>query len=133
MACIALRVPTVVPDQNNLPGGYCYIIFDWPVISVRDLIAEKVRAELRKVRIGGPEACSLHLLINADEGEIKDDPLSEVLAIEQAWAAFDKGHYLLLVDGRPMSHTDENIMVTRRTSILFLVPAAKHGTEVSVA
>src|SRR3954451_9738133 len=106
MATIALRVPTVVPDQANLPGGHCYIVFPEPAITVRELIAEKVRAELRKARAGGPHTSSLSLLLPG-RGEIGLGPLDEQLAIAQATRAFSIGHYLLLCDGRPMVELEE--------------------------
>lgn len=119
MPTIALRVPTVVPDQANLPGGHCYIVFPEPTITVREMIAEKVRAELRKARAGGPNASSLRLLL-PDGNEVGPGPLDEQLAIAQAWRGFTLGYYLLLCDGRPMVDLEETLSLTRRTGIIFL-------------
>lgn len=124
MATIALRVPTVVPDQANLPGGHCYIVFPEPAITVRELISEKVRAELRKARAGGPHTSSLSLLLPGGN-EIGYGPLDEQLAIAQATRGFTQGHYLLLCDGRPMVDLDEVLLLTRRTGLLFLCPNAE--------
>ena len=122
MATIALRVPTVVPDQANLPGGHCYILFPEPTITVRELIAEKVRAELRKARAGGAHSSSLALLL--PEGtEIGYGPLDEQLAIAQACRSFMEGDYLLLCDGRPMVDLDETVSLSRRTALVFLCPS----------
>ncbi|MDQ5852073.1 MAG: hypothetical protein M3380_08395 [Chloroflexota bacterium] len=122
MATIALRVPTVVPDQANLPGGHCYILFPEPTITVRELIAEKVRAELRKARAGGAHSSSLALLL--PEGtEIGYGPLDEQLAIVQASRSFMEGDYLLLCDGRPMVDLDETVSLSRRTALVFLCPS----------
>ncbi len=122
MATIALRVPTVVPDQANLPGGHCYILFPEPTITVRELIAEKVRAELRKARAGGAHSSSLVLLL--PEGtEIGYGPLDEQLAIVQASRSFMEGDYLLLCDGRPMVDLDETVSLSRRTALVFLCPS----------
>ena len=119
MATIALRVPTMVPDQANLPGGHCYILFPEPMITVRELIAEKVRAELRKARAGGPHTSSLALLL-PDRAQVGHTPLDEQLAIVQATLGFTSGHYLLLCDGRPLVDPDERLTLTRRTGIVFL-------------
>ena len=119
MATIALRVPTAVPDQSNLPGGHCYILFPEPAITVRELIEEKVRAEMRKARAGGAHTSSLQLLLPAG-AQVGCTPLDEQLAIAQASRAFTDGHYLLLCDGRPLVDLDETITLTRRTGIVFL-------------
>ncbi len=127
MATIALRVPTVVPDQANLPGGHCYILFPEPTITVRELIAEKVRAELRKARAGGAHSSSLALLL--PEGtEIGYGPLDEQLAIAQASRSFMEGDYLLLCDGRPMVDLDETVSLSRRTALVFLCPSREAAT-----
>jgi hypothetical protein len=119
MAVIALRVPTAVPDQANLPGGHCYILFPEATISTRELIAEKVRAELRKARAGGAHTSSLALLL-PDGSPAGHTPLDEQLAIAQAWRGFTSGHYLLLCDGHPLVDLDEALTLTRRTGIVFL-------------
>ena len=126
MAAIALRVPTVVPDQPSLPGGHCYILFPEPTITVRELIAEKVRAELRKARAGGPQTTSIHLLL-PEGAPAGYGPLDEQLAIAQACRAFVVGHYLLLCDGRPMVELDEVMALTRRTNLIFLQPTLANG------
>lgn len=126
MATIALRVPTVVPDQANLPGGHCYILFPEPAIFVRELVAEKVRAELRKARAGGEHTSSLQLLL-PDGVQVGPTPLDEQLAIAQACRGFTEGHYLLLCDGRPLVDLDETLTLTRRTGLVFLC----HQAEVS--
>ena len=123
MATIALRVPTVMPDRANVPGGHCYIVFPEPAITVRELIAEKVRAELRKARAGGAHTSSLSLLL-PDGKPVGYGPLDEQLAIAQACRGFTLGHYLLLCDGRPLVDLDEPLSLTRRTGIVFLCP---HG------
>ena len=119
MATIALRVPTVVPDQANLPGGHCYILFPESSILVRELVTEKVRAELRKARAGGAHTSSLELLL-PDGVQVGTTPLDEQLAIAQACRGFTDGHYLLLCDGRPLVDLDERLTLTRRTGIVFL-------------
>ena len=124
MPTIALRVPTVVPDQTNLLGGHCYIVFPEPSITVRELITEKVRAELRKARAGGAHTSSLSLLL-PDGKPVGYGPLDEQLAIAQACRGFMTGHYLLLCDGRPMIDLDESLSLTRRTGIVFLCPNAE--------
>ena len=123
MATIALRVPTVLPGQAVLPNGQCYILFTRGPIAVRDLIAEKVRAELRKARAGGMVTTSLPLLL-PDGAQIGFGPLDEQLAIVQAWRAFTGGEFLLLCDGRPLVELDEVVELTRQTALLFVhVPA----------
>ena len=120
MATIALRVPTVVAGKPNLPGGHCYIIFTEPTITVRELIAEKVRAELRKMRAGGPETSSIALLM-PDGVAPGEGPLDEMMAITKAQRAFTQGNYILLYDGAPLVDLDETIPLTRRTGLVFLV------------
>lgn len=123
MATIALRVPTALPGQAILPNGQCYILFTRGPIAVRDLIAEKVRAELRKARAGGMSTTSLPLLLPDNTG-VGFGPLDEQLAIAQAWRAFTAGRYLLLCDGRPLVNLGEEVELTRQTALLFVhVPA----------
>jgi hypothetical protein len=119
MATIALRVPTVVPDRAHLPGGHCYILFSESTITVRELIAEKVRAELRKARAGGEHTSSLELLLPSN-AQIGYGPLDEQLAIAQACREFTLGHYLLLLDGQPLVDLDQTVELSRRTGIVFL-------------
>lgn len=119
MTTIALRVPTAMPGEETLPNGHCYILFRRGPITVRDLIAEKVRAELRKARAGGSAATSLPLLLPPGAA-IGYGPLDEQLAIAQAQRSFNQGRYLLLCDGRPLVDLDESIELTRRTALLFV-------------
>ncbi len=119
MATIALRVPTVVPDRAHLPGGHCYILFPESTITVRELIAEKVRAELRKARAGGEHTSSLALLL-PERAQIGYGPLDEQLAIAQACREFTLGHFLLLHNGQPLVELDETLELTKRTGIVFL-------------
>lgn len=124
MATIALRVPTALPGQAILPNGQCYILFQRGPHTVRSVIAEKVRAELRKARAGGMPTTSLPLLLPADAA-IGLGPLDEQLAIAQACRAFTTGVFLLLCDGHPLVELDEFVQLDRHTSLLFVhVPAA---------
>jgi hypothetical protein len=127
MATIALRVPTALPGEAALPNGHCYILLPRGPITVRDLINEKVRAELRKARAGGMDATSLPLLLPPG-APIGFGPLDEQLAIAQAQRSFADGRYLLLCDGRPLVELDETIELTRRTALLFV-----HVPEIVVA
>jgi hypothetical protein len=128
MATIALRVPTVLPDRDNLPGGHCYILFPEQTITVRELIAEKVRAELRKARAGGAETSSLPLLM-PDGQMVGFGPLDEQLAIAQAWRGFATSHFLLLCDGRPLADLDETLTLSRRSAIAFLCHNAEQTLD----
>ncbi|HEY0738225.1 MAG TPA: hypothetical protein VGD69_25130 [Herpetosiphonaceae bacterium] len=119
MATIALRVPTALPGQAVLPSGQCYILFTRGPITARELIAEKVRAELRKARSGGMSTTSLPLLL--PEGvEIGFGPLDEQLAIVQACRSFTEGQYLLLYNGRPLVDLDEEVELNRQTVLIFV-------------
>lgn len=119
MPTIALRVPTALPEQSRLPNGQCYILFASGSITVRDLIAEKVRAEMRKARTGGLVASSLPLLMS-DGVPAGFGPLDEQLAIAHACRAFIEGSFLLLYDGRPLVDLDESVVLSRQTTLLFL-------------
>ncbi len=119
MATIALRVPTALPGEATLPNGHCYILFARGPITARELIAEKVRAELRKARAGGLAATSLPLLLPPG-ASIGFGPLDEQLAIAQAQRCFNEGRFLLLCDGRPLVDLDESIELERRTALLFV-------------
>ena len=124
MATIALRVPTVLPGQPVLPNGQCYILFQRGLHSVREVIAAKVRAELRKARAGGMVTTSLPLLLPEDT-QIGWGPLDEQLAIAQACRAFTTGLFLLLCNGHPLVELDEQVTLDRQTTLLFVhVPAA---------
>jgi hypothetical protein len=119
MVTIALRVPTALPGQAVLPNGQCYILFNRGPITTRELIAEKVRAELRKARSGGMSTTSLPLLL-PEGAEIGFGPLDEQLAIAQACRSFTAGQYLLLYNGRPLVDLDEEVELTRQTALLFV-------------
>lgn len=119
MTTLALRVPTTVPNQSSVSGGQCYILFTEPTVKVRDLIAAKVRAELRKARIGGAQATSLPLLLPPGV-TFGLGPLDEQLAIVQACRAFTDGHYLLLCNAQPLVDLDEPVSLDRHTKLLFL-------------
>jgi hypothetical protein len=119
MTTIALRVPTALPEQPSLSNGQCYILLPSGPIQVRDLIAEKVRAELRKARMGGLVASSLPLLM-PDSVPASFGPLDEQLAIAQACRAFTEGRFLLLCDGRPLVDLQESVVLSRQTTLLFL-------------
>jgi hypothetical protein len=131
MASIALRVPTASPEQPNLPNGQCYILFSNATISVRDLIAEKVRAELRKARLGSLVTSSLALLL-PDNTTIGFRPLDEQLAIAQVCRAFVDGRFLLLCNGRPLVDLDEEIALTRQTTLLFLHVPTNEAAETAL-
>ncbi len=123
MATIALRVPTALPDQPSLASGQCYILFPSGSINVHDLIAEKVRAEMRKAQVGGLAASSLPLLMS-DSLPAGFGPLDEQLAIAQACRAFIEGRFLLLCNGCPLVDLQESVELSRQTTLLFLhVPA----------
>lgn len=122
MATIALRTPTVVPGLEMVQGGACYLVLSEPQITVRELIGEKVRAELRKARAAGDHVCSLRLLI-PDLTEIKHGPLDEQLMVVQAMRAFRNGDFLLLIDGHPVEDLDQVIALSRRTTIAFVAQA----------
>lgn len=134
MPTIALRVPTALPGQALLPSGQCYILFPSGVITTRDLIAEKVRAELRKARAGGMVTTSLPLLL-PDGAHIGFGALDEQLAIAQACRAFTAGLFLLLCDGRPLVELNEQVELNRQTALLFVhvpaqvVPAVQRDLE----
>lgn len=123
MPTIALRVPTAMPGQAMLPNGQCYILFPAGETSARELIAAKVRAELRKARAGGMSTTSLPLLL-PDGAQIAFGPLDEQLAIAQACRAFTAGLFLLLCNGCPLVELDEQVELARDTALLFVhVPA----------
>jgi hypothetical protein len=119
MATIALRVPTALPGQAILPNGQCYILFQRGPITTRALIAEKVRAELRKARSGGMSTTSLPLLL-PEGADIRFGALDEQLAIAQACRSFVAGQYLLLYNGQPLVDLDEEVELTRQTALLFV-------------
>jgi hypothetical protein len=124
MPTVALRVPTILPGRPILPNGQCYILFERGPIKTRDIIAAKVRAELRKARSGGMITTSLPLLL-PDGVQIGFGPLEEQLAIAQAWRAFTDGVFLLLFDGGPLVELDESVELTRQTALFFVhVPQA---------
>lgn len=127
MATIALRVPTTAPNETVPVGGSTYILFPEPNISVRDLIAEKVRAELRKARAwGGHDGRynAVDRLLPEGATVTTASPLDEQLAIMQACRGFTEGLYLILCDGRPLVDLGEVITLTRRTGLVFLVGVA---------
>lgn len=128
MPTIALRVPTVLPGTDHLPGGQCYILFDQPCLTVRDLIAAKVSAELRKARAGGLITTSLPLLLPQGV-KFGFSPLDEQLAIAQACHAFADGQFLLLRNGVPLVDLDEQVQLDRRTKLVFVHAAVTSAKE----
>lgn len=131
MATIALRMPTALPGGAALQNGNCYVLMEQKPTTVRTIIQEKIRAELRKIRAaaGSLTVSSLPLLL-PDDAVIGLAPLDEQLAIAWACRAFKAGRFLLLVDGLPQTSLDTVIGLTRATSILFVhVPAAASVAE----
>lgn len=123
MATIALRVPTTTLRGNVIKGGHCYIVFPEPTITVGELIAEKVRAELRKARAGGPHTSSLDYLV-APGATIGHGPLDEQLAIKSATTSYLAGQYLIQIgDSTLLGSTDATIELTRRIDIRFVITA----------
>lgn len=124
---IAVRCPTVTATGESLPSGHCYLMLP-PTITLRDLIVEKVAAELRKARAGGHKQSTLADLV---EGEIVDDdgqfwlhsPRVEKIARRNVVNAFERGVFSVLVDGQLVADLDALIAVTRSTSIAFIVAA----------
>lgn len=119
MATIALSCPTVGPEETPVGGGYCYIMFSEPTIMVGELIAEKVRAEMRKIRAGGVWASNLDVLTGYPFTGGNTGPLDEQLAIKTAARRFETGDWFLLVDGKRYLHLEETIVLTRHTGIKF--------------
>lgn len=129
MSSIALRVPTVTQRGEALPSGHCYVLFSRSQITLRDLIAEKVRTELRKARAGGMHLSSLPDLV---EGEIVDDdgnfwlhtPFAERIALRNALNAFERGVYRVAVNGHEQEGLNSVIQLGRETSIAFIITAS---------
>lgn len=131
MPTLALRAPTVDASGEDLPGGQSYILFANDRITVGDLVAEKVRAELRKARDTGSVAlCSLPALLPAP-GPIGLTPLDEGRIITQALRALLSGHYLLLFKEhprgalRPLVDSGEVLHLTPRSVIMFMAHMAQ--------
>ena len=115
MATLALRCPTIDTNHKPVAGGHPYILFSRSPICLRELIEEKVRAELRKARAGGPKASSLTDLIG------DHTHASEAYAVILAKRAFEYGVYDVVVDGVRKASLDDVIHLTRRTGIAFVV------------
>ncbi len=120
MPTIAVRVPTVVPGVDQLPGGQCYLLFDQSSVTVRELIAAKVLGELRKARAGGAVTTSLPLLLPKGAA-FGFTPLDEQLAIAQACHAFVAGNYLVICNGQPLVDLTETVVLDRRTRLSFII------------
>lgn len=122
MASIALRVPTVDGGNATIVGGHCYILFDERPLTVRDLIAEKIRAEHRKLRVNGNDReHSLHALLGIRE--VGRDTVDEWLHISRAYGRFQSGALQVVIDGHPATSLDQLVRLTRRTGIAFVVAA----------
>jgi hypothetical protein len=117
MATIALRASTVGPE-GTIAGGHCYIIFPEPAISVAELIIEKVRAECRKIRAGGPHVSRLDLLTGY-AFDRNPTPADEETYSLWAIDAFLNGGWFLVVDGQRLTAPDAILFLTRRTTITF--------------
>lgn len=131
MPTIALRVPTVQPGTDYLPGGQCYILFDRTHITVREVITAKIGAELRKARMGGAATTSLALLLPPDAG-YGFSPLEEQLAVAQACRAFTEGRYLVVVNNAPQVALDDEVRLDRRMQIAFIHNTLAAMTQTSV-
>jgi hypothetical protein len=64
MTTIAIRVPTHI-DGTLAIGGHCYLLVRKRTV-VREIVGEKVRAELRKARAGGIHASSIDALVETN-------------------------------------------------------------------
>lgn len=118
---IALRTPTVVPDRATYSQGHCYILFAADAITVKDLIAEKVRAELRKARAGGWHVSSVKDLV-LDTCTLGFGPLDEQIAIRSAHLAFLEGRYMVVVNNAPMVDLNATVVLTKQTVLAFVIP-----------
>ena len=120
MGSIALSVPTAQPGAAYLPGGQCYVVFSTNAVTVREIIAAKVGAELRKARLGGPATSSIGVLLPPGE-RYGFSPLKESLCIAQACEGFTAGRFLLVVNDAPMVALDDVVTLKSTTTrICFL-------------
>jgi hypothetical protein len=115
---LAIRVPTLTPAGESLPGGHTYLMLP-PTVNLRHLLHEKVAAEHRRARIAGPSQSTLDLLLDGENMQW----LSDELVIAAADRAFLAGAFTVLVDGQLVTDLDALIAITRHTSIAFIVAA----------
>lgn len=125
MAAITLRVPTIGPNGQGVPGGHCYILFPEPVVTLRELIYEKVAAECRKRRAAGTANSDTlaYLVSNSALTNLRGYAGEKQVQLA-AVRHFQEHDYAIIIDDKLMAprDLDEPIKLTRRTTIAFVCP-----------
>src|SRR5512142_632821 len=122
---LALDVPTRVYGADGHRES-CIVLFFRRKLPLRDVIAEKVRAEVEKANAARGESQSVRYLTDEDlswarggatKAPGKPDAARE---IARALDAFQKGRYFVVVDGSRRGDLDEVITLTADTKIQFV-------------
>ncbi|GIV95821.1 MAG: hypothetical protein KatS3mg057_0478 [Herpetosiphonaceae bacterium] len=117
---LLLRVPTLMDEGSQLRQEMCYLtLHSSPTVA--ELIAEKVRAEFRKVQLGASADTTIIPLIGNQGPSVQDSKqqLEETVAILRAWEAFNTGQLTVLVDGVVARRLDQRLMLRRNSAVLF--------------
>lgn len=131
-AVLELEVATRVYGHGN-PRESCVVPFPRPRLLLRDLIAQKVRVEVERLREGHnrqrPLPLSLRYLTSEDVpwagGGAVERPAPPRVPepdeeIERALDAFREGRLFVLVDGSRLDDLDEIVELTPKTRIQFI-------------
>lgn len=122
----AILARTTVND-TPVVAGTAYILTSARTLTIRELIAEKVRAEFRKYRIN-PNTSSLDLLLA--ELPLYATPQAVQLAIGAAESAWHDGRFAVVVDGVEETSLDARVAVRRGLVVEFRVrEEVTHGTH----
>jgi hypothetical protein len=104
----------------------CVVHFSHRILPLRDVIAEKVRAEVARAAVERTMPLSTRYLVEEDLATVRGGatPYAPRIRpeheIESALDAFRQGHYFVIVDGERVDDLDTAITLQPRTMIDFL-------------
>ena len=105
----------------------CVVHFSHRILPLRDVIAEKVRAEVARAADEGTMPLSTRYLVDEDLASVRGGALPRWQArvrpeheIERALDAFRRGRYFVIVDGERVDDLDTIMTLQPRTTIHFL-------------
>ena len=105
----------------------CVVHFSHRILPLRDVIAEKVRAEVARAAAERTMQLSTRYLVEEDLASIRGGALPQRQPrvrpeheIERALDAFRQGRYVVIVDGERVDDLDTVITLQPRTTIDFL-------------
>lgn len=126
-SALALDISTRVYGGDNRRES-CVVLFFRRRLSLREIIAEKVRAEVERAKAKQVEYLSTRYLTDEDlswarggaRPRTERQAVSVEREIERALEAFAERRYFVMIDGRRLSDLEEMVTLTPETKIQFV-------------